>query len=214
MYHPFFSFFVEAVVCPLMWFESRIRNAMQQGVETSSNHDLVSKIQQGDSAAEAALYEKFAPRIYFLALSELHSKDDAEDIRAETFLRVIQALREGKLRSADSLPSFIVGFALNIIREHMRHKYKTDSLEDYEYDVASEGSLENVFLDAETSRAIEAAVQKLKPREQEFLRLYYYEELPKEEISARLGIKEERLRLLKSRTLQAFREMYKKLAVS
>jgi RNA polymerase sigma factor (sigma-70 family) len=187
---------------------------MQHSVETSSNQDIVNKIQQGDSAAETVLYEKFSPRIYFLALSELHSKDDAEDVRAETFLRVIQALRDGKLRSADSLPSFVVGFALNIIREIVRHKYKTDSLEDYEYDRASEGSLEDLFLNAETSRAIEKVVQKLKPREQEFLRLYYFQELSKEEISARLGIKEDRLRLIKSRTLQAFREMYKKLAVS
>ncbi len=184
---------------------------MQHSVETSSNHDLVSKIQQGDSAAEAALYEKFSARIYFLALSELHSKDDAEDVRAETFLRVIQALRAGKLRAAESLPSFTVGFALNIIRELVRHKYKTNSLEDYEYDVAGEGSLEDVFLDAETSRAMEEAAKKLKPREQQFLRMYYYEELPKEEISARLGIKEDRLRLIKSRTLQSFREIYKKM---
>jgi RNA polymerase sigma-70 factor, ECF subfamily len=204
-------FFRRQIYCSRQPFTGRIRLTMQHSVETSSNQDLVSKIQQGDSAAEAALYEKFAPRIYFLALSELHSKDDAEDVRAETFLRVIQALRDGKLRSADSLPSFIVGFALNIIREQMRHKYKTDSLEDHEYDVASEGSLENVFLNAETSRALEQAVSQLKPREQQFLRMYYYEELPKEEISARLGIKEDRLRLIKSRTLQSFREIYKKM---
>ncbi|MBS1808354.1 MAG: sigma-70 family RNA polymerase sigma factor [Acidobacteria bacterium] len=187
---------------------------MQRSADAFPHNELVTRIQQGDTAAEEALYEKFSSRIYFLALSELHSKDDAEDIRAETFLRVIQALREGKLRSADSLPSFIVGFALNIIREHVRHKYKTDSLEDYEYDVASDGSLEDVFLDAETSRALEQAVNKLKPREQQFLRMYYYEELSKEEISARLGIKEDRLRLIKSRTLQAFREIYKKLATA
>lgn len=187
---------------------------MQHSVETWPNQDLVNSIQQGDSAAEAALYEKFSQRIYFLALSELHSKDDAEDIRAETFLRVIQALREGKLRSADSLPSFIIGFALNIIREHVRHKYKTDSLEDHEYDVASDGSLEDVFLNAEVSCAIEEAAKQLKPREQQFLRMYYYEELSKEEISVRLGIKEDRIRLIKSRTLQSFREIYKKIAKS
>ncbi len=184
---------------------------MQSSVDPSLNNNLVTSIQQGDSAAEAALYEKFSARIYFLALSELRSKDDAEDVRAETFLRVIQALRDGKLRSAEALPSFIVGFALNIIRELVRHKYKTESLEDYEYDVAGEGSLEDVFLDAETSRAMEEVAKKLKPREQQFLRMYYYEELSKEEISARLGIKEDRLRLIKSRTLQSFREIYKKL---
>jgi len=208
------KYFTTWIHCPHHPFAGKIRSTMQHRVETFTNNDLVTKIQQGDSAAEAVLYEKFSQRIYFLAVSELHSKDDAEDIRAETFLRVLQALREGKLRSADSLPSFIVGFALNIIREHVRHRYKMDSLEDYEYDVASEGSLEDVFLDADTSRCIEEAVKKLKPREQEFLRLYYYEELSKEEISARLGIKEDRLRLIKSRTLQAFREIYKKMSLA
>ena len=196
---------------PVHWVQSRIPNYMQQSVDAWLNSDLVSSIQQGDAAAETALYEKFSARIYFLAVSELRSKDDAEDIRAETFLRVIQALREGKLRSADSLPSFIVGFALNVIREHRRHQSRMDSLEDHDYDVASDGSLEDVFLDAETSRALEQAVSKLKPREQQFLRMYYYEELPKEEISARLGIKEDRLRLIKSRALQSFREIYKKM---
>ncbi len=185
---------------------------MQRSVDIWPNNNLVNAIQQGDSAAEAALYEKFSQRIYFLALSELHSKDDAEDVRAETFLRVIQALREGKLRSADSLPSFIVGFALNIIREQIRQKYKTDSLEDFEYDIAGDGSMEKTFLDAEAGKALEQAAKQLKPREQEFLRMYYYEELSKEEIAEKLGIKEERLRLIKSRTLQSFREIYQKIA--
>ena len=184
---------------------------MQQSAEAVTNHELVIRIRQGDSAAETALYEKYSARVYFTALSETHSKDDAEDIRAETFLRVIQALRQDKLRVADSLPSFIVGFTLNVIREFVRQKYRADSLEDYEYDIASDGSLDTAFLDAETSRALEEAARQLKPREQQFLRMYYYEELPKEEIARRLGIKEDRLRLIKSRALQSFREIYKKM---
>lgn len=174
--------------------------------------DLVRKIGNGETEAEELLYEKYSARIYFLALSELHSKDDAEDVRAETFLRVIQSLREGKLRSAESLSSYIVGFALNVIREHRRHQSRIDSLENYDYDVAGEGSLEDIFLDAETRLAMTEVAKQLKPREQEFLRMYYYEELSKEEISSRLGIREERLRLIKSRALQSFREIYKKIS--
>ncbi|HQR35470.1 MAG TPA: sigma-70 family RNA polymerase sigma factor [Blastocatellia bacterium] len=185
---------------------------MHPSMELLSNQDIVSRIRLGESEAEAALYEKFSARVYFTALSETHSKDDAEDIRAETFLRVIQALRADKLRSADSLPSFIVGFTLNVIREHIRQKYRADSLEDYEYDVASDGSLEQAFLDAETSRALQEAAQQLKPREQQFLRMYFYEELPKEEIARKLGINEERIRLIKSRALQSFRDIYKKIS--
>lgn len=185
---------------------------MHPSMELLSNQDIVSRIRLGESEAEAALYEKFSARVYFTALSETHSKDDAEDIRAETFLRVIQALRADKLRSADSLPSFIVGFTLNVIREHIRQKYRADSLEDYEYDVAGDGSLEQAFLDAETSHALQEAARQLKPREQQFLRMYFYEELPKEEIARKLGINEERIRLIKSRALQSFREIYKKIS--
>ncbi len=184
---------------------------MQPSAELLSNQELVARIRQSDAEAEAVLYEKFSARIYFTALSETHSKEDAEDVRAETFLRVIQALRADKLRSADSLPSFIVGITLNVIREIIRQKYRAESLEDYEYDIASNSSLESALLDAETSRALEEAARELRPREQQFLRMYYYDELPKEEIARKLDIKEERLRLIKSRALQRFREIYKKM---
>ena len=184
---------------------------MHSSAELLSNQELVTRIRQGQAEAEACLYEKFAARVYFTALSETHSKEDAEDVRAETFLRVIQALRQDKLRSADSLPSFIVGITLNVVREHVRQKYRVDSLEDYEYDIAGDGSLEQALLDEETSAALKEMAQQLKPREQQFLRLYYYEELPSPEIAQQLGIKEERLRLIKSRALQSFREIYKKM---
>lgn len=184
---------------------------MHPSTELLSNQDIVTRIRLGETEAEAMLYEKFSARVYFTALSETHSQSDAEDIRAETFLRVIQALRADKLRSADSLPSFIVGFTLNVVREHIRKKYRADSLEDYEYDVAGGDSLEQAFLDAETSRALQEVARQLKPREQQFLRMYYYEELTKEEIARKLGINQERVRLIKSRALQSFRELYKKM---
>jgi RNA polymerase sigma factor (sigma-70 family) len=176
-----------------------------------ADRDLVSSVEQGNKLAEAALYEKYSDRLYFLGLSELHSREDAEDVRAETFVRVLLALRQGKLRKADSLSSFIVGIALNVIRESRRHKFGTEPLGDNELEIADETSPEDAFLDQEVSSSIEQAARHLKPREREFLRMYYYEELPKEEIARILGIKEERLRLIKSRALQRFREIYKKL---
>ena len=184
---------------------------MHTSAETLTNQEIVARIRQGEAEAEAALYQKFSSRVYFTALSETHSKEDAEDVRAETFLRVILALRQDKLRSADALPAFVVGITLNVVRELVRQKYRVDSLEDYEYDIAGDGSLEQALLDEETSHALKELARQLKPREQQFLRLYYYEELPNPEIAAKLGIKEERLRLIKSRALQSFRELYQKM---
>ena len=185
---------------------------MEPGATTLLDSDLVANVREGDSAAETALYEKYSARIYFLALSEMHSAEDAEDVRAETFLRVIQALRQDKLRTGGSLPSFIVGIALNVIREQSRAKFKTDQLDGSELNLPGERiRLESAFLDTETSQAIKEVAEKLKPRERDFLRLYYYEELSKEEIARSLGIKEERLRLIKSRALKSFRKIYERL---
>jgi RNA polymerase sigma-70 factor, ECF subfamily len=184
---------------------------MRQSVTTLPDSELVSNVEQGDKLAEGALYERYSNRVYFLALSELHSREDAEDVRAETFLRVLQALRHGQLRKPDSLPSYIVGIALNVIREFVRKRSGTESLEGRDQEAAGQQSAESAFLDQETRLAVADVAERLKPRDREFLRMFYYEELPKEEIARVLGVSEERLRLIKLRALKRFREVYEKL---
>jgi len=176
-----------------------------------ADSQLATSIAQGNRAAESALYEKYSDRIFYLALSERCSRDEAEDVRAETFLRVIQSLRQGKLQKPESLASFIVGIALNVMREHNRQRATTEPLSERENEIAGAESPDSSFLDKEVARSIAEAAAQLRPRERDFLRLYYYEELSKEEISSRLGIKQERLRLIKSRTLKRFREIYDRL---
>jgi RNA polymerase sigma-70 factor (ECF subfamily) len=172
----------------------------------------VEEIQRGQAAAEAALYERYAARVYYLALSELRSPADAEDVRAETFLRVLQAIRQGQLRSPQALASFILGTAHNVIREEARKARKVDRLDDQEGAQSESQQHDNPFLTLEVKGAIAQVIRRLKPREQAFLRMYYYEELEPAEIAARLGVKEERLRLVKSRALKRFREAYQRLA--
>lgn len=179
---------------------------MRQNIPSDS--DLVLNVKQGDQFAEDQIYRKYSDRLYFLALSELHSREDAEDVRSETFIRVIQAVRQGKLLKPESLGSFVVGIALNVIRELRRQRFGTESLDENETDFAVEASPEEAFLDQEVRSSIQETVKHLKPREREFLRMYYYEELPLPAIAAALGIKQERLRLIKSRMLQRFRKIY------
>ena len=176
-----------------------------------SDGELAVAVGEGDAAAESSLYEKYSERILFLALSERCSREDAEDVRAETFLRVLQALRAGKLNKPDSLASFVVGIALNVIREQRRRRAGTDALDEREDEIPGGDSPEDAFLEREAARAVEDMAARLKPREREFLRMYYYEEMPKEEIARALGVREERVRLIKSRALKSFRTIYEKL---
>ena len=147
---------------------------------------------------------EFSSRIYYIALRKLRSKTAAEDVRNETLLRVIQALRAGTLRTPDALPAFVLGIARNVVLEELRKQNRTDELGDRDF----AGEIPEEPADPAVKRAIESTMDRLKPREKDILRLTYFDELSKEEISERLGILPDRVRLVKSRALKSFREFY------
>ena len=170
--------------------------------------ELVQSIQNGIESAGADLFAKYAGRVYYLALRELRSPADAEDVRAETFLRVLKAIRNQQVRSPDQLSSYILGVARNIILESLRSPHRAANERDVP-DVASPDP--EPELGEDVRQAIEVTIHRLKPKEREFLRLYYYEDLPKAEIARRIGIGEERVRLVKHRCLKSFREIYERM---
>jgi RNA polymerase sigma factor (sigma-70 family) len=153
------------------------------------------------------LHEAFSSRIYFLALRELRSHPTAEDVCHETLMRVMEAVRSGKVASPDSLPGFVAGTARNVIHEFRRTQARAGPLGERDYAAPEKPQI----VDSSIRRAMETVFDRLKPRERDVLRLYYYEELSKEEISRRLGIDPERVRLVKSRALKTFREFYLRL---
>lgn len=168
-------------------------------------------IQNGRGEAEAALYGQYSAKVYYLALRDSKSSHDAEDVRAETFLRVIQAIRRNQIRSADALPAFILGVTRNVLRElYARRNQAGDAVEPSPEHLSSP-SHERVLLDSEVRVAVQKTIDRLKPREQAVLRMHFYEDLPTEEIARRADIAPERVRLVKSRALKHFREIHERL---
>jgi RNA polymerase sigma factor (sigma-70 family) len=180
-------------------------------VSALTDTDLVTNIQTGQAEAEAALYEKYAAKVYYLALKESRLPHDAEDVRAETFLRVLQAIRGNNLRSPASLASFILGTTRNVLHELFHRRRLAGETKEPEAADLSTPSHEKQFLDSEVQYAIEGTIVRLKPRERDLLRMHFYEELPTQEIARRAGIAPERVRLVKSRALKHFRELYWRL---
>ena len=187
---------------------------MGQVAPSISDQEVVENIRRGVTAAEATLYEKFSARVYYLALRELHSPQDAEDARAETFLRVLQAVRSEALQSPQALSAFILSTVRNVVREQIRRYSRTEQLDSDNVDQQYKFSPQPAFIDADVKAEIDRVIQRLKPREQQFLRMYYYDELTVEEIARRLDVKPERVRLIKSRALKSFRQHYERLTKS
>jgi RNA polymerase sigma factor (sigma-70 family) len=169
--------------------------------------ELAEAIARGDAAAEAALYERFALRVRYLAQRQLRSRDLAQDACNETFARTIAAIRGGRLRSAESVASFLLQTSRYVVLEMLRQQRPGHvSLDEHDEDRLAAPVPEEV--DESALAAVRTAIRDLAPRDRSFLRMYYYDELPKGEIAERLGISEERVRLIKSRALQRFRRVY------
>ena len=183
----------------------------QDQAHASADVQIVADIENGLTQAEAELYRKYQAKVYYLALRESGSTHDAEDVCAESFLRVLQVLRAKELRSPAALPAFIVGTTRNVLHELFSHRRQAGKTTDPEDADLSLPSHEKLFLDSEVQQAIKATIDRLKPRERDMLHMHFYEELPAEEIARRFGIARERVRLVKSRALRHFRDVYKRL---
>ena len=170
--------------------------------------DLVARIRRHETTAEASLYEQFGPRVRYLAWRELRSSAHGDDVRSETMLRVLQAIRDGRLRSPGALPAFVLQTARHVIHELRRQEGRFVHLPD---DAAEPRAPFIEPGDPGASRALAKAIELLGARDRAFLRMHYYEELSRAEIARTLGIAESRVRLIKSRALQRFREAYAKV---
>jgi RNA polymerase sigma factor (sigma-70 family) len=180
-------------------------------VPGTTESGFLAGIQQGEADSETALYEKYSARVYYLALREAKSPQDAEDVRAETFLRVLQAIRNQHVRSVEALPAFILGVARNVIRElYARRRQMGDAVPAEEAELTTP-SHERAFIDREVQVAIRRTIERLKPREQRVLRMLFYEELETEQVAREVAIAPERVRLVKSRALKHFREIHHRL---
>ena len=179
-----------------------------------SDIELVLNIQNGQTESEAALYKRYSAQVYHLALRESRSPQDAEDVRAETFLRVLQAIRSNKVRSPASLPAFIHAVTRNVLRELYAQRVRVGESIQTESAGLTTPSHERLFLDQEVRAAVRDVIDRLKPRERAVLRMHFFEELPTEEIARRADIAPERVRLVKSRALKHFREIHDRLRLA
>src|SRR5262245_64515308 len=74
-----------------------------------SDADLVLRVGDGHREAEAEICRRMAPRIRLYGLRHLRSASAADDLVQQVILKMLAALRSGRLREPDKLPHFVLG---------------------------------------------------------------------------------------------------------
>ncbi len=156
---------------------------------------------------------------YFTALlqlklrSRLQSPQAIEDVRQETFARVLKALRNpGTLRQPERLGAFVNTVCNNVLFEHYRASSRSQSLDE-------EGQPELPSTGADALEIAAAKQMKVKvreillempPRDRLLLKAVFLDERDRDEVCREFGVDRDYLRVLLHRAKQEFKVEYLK----
>ncbi|HLY59175.1 MAG TPA: RNA polymerase sigma factor [Terriglobia bacterium] len=129
--------------------------------------DLVARAQRGEEVAFAAIFESHKRRVYSLCLRITRSREDAEDITQEVFLKVFRKISTFRGDSAFStwLCRLVINEALMHLRKNrVEHVSLTDSEGRQEGPARAEFGREDLQLSGTIDRInLNAALGKLSP---------------------------------------------------
>lgn len=172
----------------------------------------VDKLRSGDARVEAHFVSYFSELIQLKLRSRLSSSEAIEDVRQETFARVIGLLRaEGGVRQAERLGAFVNSICNNVLLEHYRSKSKKQSSLEDEPEVVfvHRGPTALSVLETEdTARTVRKILNQLTERDRHLLEAVLLDERDKDVVCAEFGITREYLRVLVHRAKQSFKSIY------
>jgi RNA polymerase sigma-70 factor (ECF subfamily) len=139
--------------------------------------------------------------------SRLRSPAQIEDVRQETFVRVFSALRKRRVASPGALGAFVNSVCNNVLLETYRSGGRVEPLDDTQEDPVDLGaSAESTLLTEESRERVRQVLTSLPDRDQQLLRMLFFDERDKDDICRELQVDRNYLRVLLHRAKAAFRQ--------
>lgn len=172
------------------------------------------RLQRGDAGTERHFAAYFGELIQLKLRSRLSSKEAVEDVRQETFARVLALVRaKDGIRQPERLGALVNSVCNHVLLEHYRSQRSMDSSLDAQTEPAlvdERVSVSGLFEVDETERAVRKILDDLPERDRRLLQAVLLEERDKDEVCAELGLSRDHLRVLVHRAKQSFKSWYLK----
>ena len=171
------------------------------GSSTKGDHDLVQRVQAGDSAAFRALFDKYHRRAFAVAMGVVKNEDDALDAVQVAFVKVHKNIH--KFHGSSSFYTWLYRIVMNVSIDHVRRTSRRRNLDfderalHEESEVAGDGALVprvtnsnpgKAALRRELGGAIQAALQELPEHHRAVIVLREIEGMSYEEMAEALEV--------------------------
>jgi RNA polymerase sigma-70 factor (ECF subfamily) len=170
------------------------------------------RLRSGDARTEEHFVRYFGELIHLKLRSRLSSREAIEDVRQETFVRVLGLVRSPNgLREPDRLGAFVNSVCNHVLLEHYRSKNKTESFLDSDAEatlVNHDPSALSLLETKDAQRIVHQIMKELTDRDRMLLQSVLLEERDKDEVCNEFGITRDYLRVLVHRAKQSFKTFY------
>jgi RNA polymerase sigma-70 factor (ECF subfamily) len=167
-----------------------------------SDADLAPRIADGDREAEAEMCRRLGPRIRLYGLRHLRSASAADDLVQQVLLKVLETLRESRLRDADKLAHFVLGTCRMMVFDLRRTSHRQEQLLSmFAGDLVPDPPPGPQVDDQQLA----GCVQALNERERSVIVMTFYDEHTAAEAARFLGTTEANVRVIRHRAIRQLR---------
>jgi RNA polymerase sigma-70 factor, ECF subfamily len=178
----------------------------------SFDKSYVDRLRDGEPSTEQHFVAYFGQILGIMLRARYLSPERVDDIRQETFARVLATLRrDGGIRQPERFGAFVNAICKNVLRENMRHLYRNQALQLDQMESPDPNKivdLERELISQETKEKVRRILAEMKPRDRELLHALFLEEKDKDEICREFGVEREYLRVLLYRARVRFRSTF------
>jgi len=172
----------------------------------------VERLREGDPSTEHHFVAYFEQLLRIKLRARTLPSDKVEDLRQETFIRVIAALRrEGGVRQPERFGAFVNSICNNVLLEHYRSSAKNQPMEDSHLEIPDRVlDLEGMLVTKQSSEQVRKILDGMPERDRALLRAIFLEEKEKDVVCQEFGVDRDYLRVLLHRAKDKFKALYEK----
>lgn len=172
----------------------------------------VERLRDGDPPTEHHFVAYFEHLLRIKLRSRMLTNDKVEDLRQETFIRVIAALRrEGGVRQPDRFGAFVNSICNNVLLEYYRTSARNQPMENSHLEIPDKVlDLEGMLVTKQSSERVRRILEGMPRRDRDLLRAIFLEEKDKDVVCREFGVDRDYLRVLLHRAKDKFKVLYEK----
>jgi RNA polymerase sigma factor (sigma-70 family) len=154
----------------------------------SADARILEMLRQGDEEALVMLYRSNRKPVTAFVLRNNGTQDDAEDMLQEALIVMWERVRSGRFEYTAKLDTFVFATVKNMwMRRLFRKRHELPETQRPDDSPDGAASVLDDMIAGEESRLVKEALDELGDPCRNLLLLFYWEELPMDEIAARLG---------------------------